>query len=160
SEQLKASDMYKFDPNGSKGFELRLAKWQWIRNHLDLSALIAGANWDATKLNYRAAEEKYQTALDWTRKLREIATGSRIFWNYNPQGWSSGWNYDPATFAKQERSADVSTLEKLVAYEKSYHITFRGYDYDVGSGDDIKNSWWDYNKPRLRYLLDDLYFRY
>ena len=143
------------------------AAWQWVRNHIELWGLIVAANNDAKSLNYVGAEEKYNLALYWTTKLRDLVTGA-----------GASWQYDPAAFAKEQKNFDVSTIEKLMDYEKRYHINF-GHYYDSGSGTivsdllsgggAISEHWWGKdespffwhgNKRETRYLLDFLLFRY
>jgi hypothetical protein len=156
----------KFDPTSSAYNHVE-AKWQWVRNHVELWDLVVAANNDTRSLNHVAAEEKYKLALWWTIKLRDFAL--------NASAW---WQYDPAAFAKEQKNADVGTVEKLAEYERRYHRNF-GQHYDSGSGTvvsdllagggEISEHWWGNDAPHLawhgnkreiRYLLDYLLFRY
>jgi hypothetical protein len=156
----------KFDPN-SGGYNHLEAKWQWVRNHVELWELIVAANNDMKSLNYVGAEEKYKLALFWTSKLRDF-TSNALAW----------WQYDPAAFAKEQKNADVSTIDKLAEYERRYHRNF-GQHYDSSAGTvvsdllpgdtEISEHWWGKdeapffwhgNKREIRYLLDYLLFRY
>lgn len=77
----RSPDSAKFVP-GRTGYDHRFAKWQWVRNHLELQDLIEGAHTDAKSLNYVAAEQKYALALAWTEKLRGLIS-------FSPAGWWS-----------------------------------------------------------------------
>lgn len=155
----------KFDPN-SGAYNHAAAKSQWARNHIELWELIVAGNNDAKSLNYVGAEEKYNLALAWTTKLRDFVRSA-----------SAWWQYDPAAFAKEQKNADVSTVEKLIGYERRYHIHFgQHWDSSTGSiasdflaGGEISDHWWGKdeapffwhgNKREIRYLLDYLQFRF
>lgn len=144
-------------------------KWQWVRNHIDLYDLIVSAHADAKSLNYVAAERKYATARSWTGDLRKLLNTD---WDY-ATGTYTKWGYSPATEAKLQKKADVSTIDKLGQFEKSYTVRFTHHwdgtdDIELG-GADIAVAWWG-ERPdlfpghiahgrRLAYLLDYLYFR-
>jgi hypothetical protein len=143
-------------------------KWQWVRNHLELYELITAAHADAKALNYAAAEEKYATAKAWTGELRQLMARDR-----NTKGNYEQWNYSPAAEAKLQKKADVSTIDKLAQFEKTYTIRFThsrtgADDIELG-GADIAIAWWGEQPDvfptriaygaRLAYLLDYLYFR-
>lgn len=156
----------KFDPN-SGAYNHAAAKWQWVRNHIELWELIVAGHNDVKSLNYVPAEEKYNLALWWTTKLRDFVSSA-----------SAKWQYDPAAFAKEQKNVDVSTIEKLTDYEGRYHRSFgQHWDSDTGSfatdllagGGEISDRWWGKdeapffwhgNKREIRYLLDYLQFRF
>jgi hypothetical protein len=156
----------KFDP-ASGAYNHLAAKWQWVRNHIELWELIVAGNDDAKSLNYVGAEDKYKLALAWTIKLREFVSSA-----------SAWWQYDPAAFAKEQKNADVSTVEKLIEFEQRYHRNFgQYYDSSTGGvtsdllsgGGEITEHWWGKDEPpfywhgnkrEIRYLLDYLQFRY
>lgn len=155
----------KFVPGGA--YDHAASKWQWVRNHIDVWELIVAASNDATSLNFVAAEQKYTTALDWVNRLRSIAAGG-----------DATWQYDPASFAKEQKNADVSTIEKLTDFEHRYWRFFgQHWDSDLGSmasdllasGGEVSDRWWGKledpfnwpgNRRELRYLLDYLQYRY
>ncbi|HEX2541206.1 MAG TPA: hypothetical protein VHM00_08995 [Caldimonas sp.] len=151
----------KFVPGG--GLDHRAAKVQWLRNHIDLHDVIVAAHQDARSLNPVAAEGKYAWALAAVKWLRDFAKAH--------DAW---WDYQPAAFAKEQKNADVSTVEKLAQYERRYHRGF-GQHYESGSiasdfltTGEISDRWWGKpeapffwpgNRRELRYLLDYLQFR-
>jgi Tc toxin complex TcA C-terminal TcB-binding domain len=163
---LGKGEKAKFDPS-SGAYDHAATKWQWVRNHVEVSELIDAANKDAAAINYPAAEDKYKTALDWVTKLRSFATNA-----------DAAWQYNPAAFAKAQKNADVSTIEKLDDFERTYHRYF-GQHWDSGlmtvasdllpGGTEISDQWWGKpekpfewpgNRRELRYLLDYLQYRY
>lgn len=152
----------KFSP-GAVGYNHAAAKWQWVRNHLELFDLIGAAAGDVKNLNYVGAEQKYNAAMAWTKGLRDFV-----------QGKDAAWQYNPAAFAKQQKNANVSTIEDLAQFERSGKIDF-GHYFDSGaftsdlvsSNSEISDHWWGNDalswpghKRELRYTLDYLQFRY
>jgi len=121
------------------GYNHVAAKWQWVRNHIELFDLIEAGTADVKNLNYVGAEQKYSVAMAWTKGLRDFV-----------QGKDADWQYDPAAdFAKKQKNADVSNIEKLTEFEHSISLTF-GHHYDSGtitsdllSGNtEISDRWW------------------
>ncbi len=169
---LGKGDKAKFDPT-SGSYDHKAAKWQWVRNHVELWEFISDANNTAASLNYAFAEQKYLTALDWVRQLREFALKS-----------DATWQYDPASFVKAQKNTDVSTIEKLGVDSGSARLGFEGmywrffgqhWDSDIQAplsdllpgNTEITDHWWgnpDFdwpgNRRELRYLLDYLLYRY
>lgn len=171
---LGKNEKAKFDAS-SGAYNHAAAKWQWVRNHVELWEVISDANNTAASLNYAVAEQKYTTALDWVTKLRSFATNS-----------DAAWQYDPNAFAKAQKNTDVSTIEKLGVDSGSIRPGFEGmywrffgqhYDSSIGGvisdllsgGAEISDEWWGKpeapfnwpgNRRELRYLLDYLQYRY
>ena len=146
---------------GSPGYNLVAAKWQWVRNHIELFELSEAAFADVQNLNYSAAEEKYRTALEWVTKLRDFV------------GPDSAWSYNPNAFAKTQKNYDVSDIDKLTQFEHSglfglgQYFSNLTFDTDFQPGTlEIKDHWWGQgnaqwgNAYRLRYALDYLQYRY
>lgn len=159
---LPVSKAGKFIPD-SGSYNHAAAKWQWVRNHVELWDLIEAAANEVKTLNYVGAEEKYSIALYWTVKLRDFVRGKDKF-----------WQYDPAAFAKKEKNTDVSNIDALTAFERRLPLYF-GHHYDAPSlasdllpgNAEITDRWWGNdtlswhgNKREIRYMLDYLQFRY
>jgi hypothetical protein len=139
------------------------AKWQWVRIHIDLQDLIISAHDDAKSLNYVAAEDKYKRAKQWAKDLRALIAPN---WNYLTRQYPH-WDYSPEAVAKEQKNADVSTMDKLTAYEAKYAVSLGSGDLLAGSSG-ISSRWWgdrpDLFPPpgfraRIVYLLEHLYFR-
>jgi hypothetical protein len=169
---LNQTPKTKYIPGGSNHVAV---KWQWVRNHLELQDLIASAHNDAKSLNYVAAEQKYAQAKDWAGKMREFIASD---WDAYARKYVH-WDYSPSGIAKEQKNADVSTMDKLRQYEGRYHL-YLGWHYGVipeygdllrdgtGKATEITAKWWG-DRPDLfpgpghrstvAYLLDYLYFR-
>jgi hypothetical protein len=142
------------------------AKFQWVRNHIELYELFVSANASAKELNFTVAEDKYALMLTYATHLRD-AVQSKV----------AAWDYDANAFAKKQRNADVSSIEKLDEYERRYHFYFgQHWDMDVQSlasdflagNTEISDRWWGKpehpfnwpgNRRELAFLLDYLVFR-
>jgi hypothetical protein len=159
----RAVDTAKFVP-GRAGYDHAFAKWQWVRNHLELQDLIESAHADAKSLNYVSAEQKYGLALAWSDKLRRLIS-------FSPAGW---WEYNPAAVAKAQKNADVSTVNGLALFERSAQL-YLGWHYGVipeygdllAGNTEISERWWGNvpifgvpgYKQTVAYLFDYLSFR-
>jgi hypothetical protein len=153
------------DPSLRMNSRLRL---QWVRNHLELYDLIKTANADTDAMDFARAEKAYARALEFATKLRKAVL-------QHPDAWG----YDPKAFAKEQRKFDVSSMDKLISFERSYpyelgaHWDKESTDYNSDFTEDqgqitVVDYWWgqdylygelDY-RTRLAYLLDYLVFRY
>jgi hypothetical protein len=140
------------------------AKWQWVRNHLELYDVIADAHNQARSLNYAAAEEKYAYARALAWQLRELL---RKDWDYLSQTFVN-WGYRPGLVAKQQRNADVGTMDNLAIYERRYHlklgtrVSYNVWTNDLTSGDtEITEKWWTESGfgVTVAYLIEHLYYR-
>ncbi len=147
------------------GYDHRAAKWQWVRNLLEIQDLLKAGDAELKGLNFVGAEDKYAAALGWVTKMRDFITSA-------PAGW---WNYDPAAVAKDQKKVDVSDMGKLMGYERKYH-QFLGWHYGIipeygdilkigGKPDEISEKWWGNgegpgHKQYIAYLIDYLLFRH
>ena len=80
-----------------------------MRNHLELQDLIVLAHNDAKSLNYVGADEKYSLAKEWVRLMREFIAPN---WDYSAREFPR-WGYSPTAIAKEQKNANVNTMEKL-----------------------------------------------
>ena len=154
----------KYLPGGSNH---AVVKWQWVRNHIELHECILAAHNDARSLKYSEAEEKYAQAQAWAGKLREFFQPD---WDYAAAKFVR-WDYGLAAEAKSQKAADVSTLDKLAAFERTYHLSLLTQRFSYGSwisdflsgNTEITENWWGgpnpKNRTKLAYLIDHLYFR-
>lgn len=141
------------------------AKWQWVRNHLELhDDVIADAHDKARSLNYPAAEEKYAYARALAWQLRELL---RKDWDYLSKTFVN-WGYRPGLVAKQQKNADVGAMDKLAIYERWYHlklgtrVSYNIWTNDLTSGDtEITEKWWTESGfgVTVAYLIEHLYYR-
>ncbi len=155
------------------GATLTGAKWQWTRNLLELQDLIGAAHGEARTLNFVGAEQKYATAKEWVRQMRDFLTAD---WDYLSKRYIL-WDYAPTAFAKEQKNTDVSTMDKLRQYEGRYHL-YLGWRVPNQSSDLLKDGsgnatqisarWWGESpdifpgpgyRSTVAYLLDHLYFR-
>jgi hypothetical protein len=170
AEFLNAPSKSTYVPSGANHIAV---KWQWVRNHLELQDLIVAAHNDAKSLNYVGAEQKYELAKAWAGKMREFIA---LDWEYLPKTFPR-WGYTPTAVAKEQKAADVGTMEKLRQYESRYHL-YLGWRVPLLSSDlirdgsgkaiEISERWWGSrpdlfpgpgNRGTVAYLVDHLYFR-
>lgn len=148
---------------GAVGENHSAAKWQWVRNHIELFELSEAAFADVKILNYPGAEAKYATALRWVKGLRELLLGK-----------DAAWAYKASDFAKAQKNADVSDIEKLSGYERTFRLGIGHYvsggatisDFLPGNNEISEHYWGDDKfsgrgyRRELRFMLDYLQFRY
>jgi hypothetical protein len=166
---LNEKNKQKFVPDGTNHVAV---KWQWVRNHLELQDLINSAHDDAKSLNYPGAEEKFARAKEWSGKMRAFIN---VDWDYMSKQFTH-WAYKPASTMKEQKKADVSTIEKLQVFENRYHL-YLGWHYGVipeygdinpGNPREISAKWWGErpdlfpgpgHRATVAYLVDHVYFR-